>query len=224
MKDIGIKETEDIFDPATGATIPNILVGKQYINKLKHQVEHKMSSRGVTGPYTYNNQPIAGSGRGGMAFDNLTTNVLLSHGAKDILREGFNVKNNPNTDYWRAIQHGEVPPAPTTSYEWKKFESLLKGMGINTKKKGSSIKLAPMTDKDVLDISKGEIESPIKTFRGKGASLTPDKHGLFGDNAGGFMGQHFNHIKLNKPIPNPAFKEGIKAILRLTDKEFEESL
>lgn len=224
MKDLNIPEKEDIFDPSTGKTLPKVFVGNQYISKLKYQVEHKMSKRGITGPYTNNNLPSSGKGAGGMSVDNLTGNVLLAHNARNILREDFNIKNNPNADYWRAIQHGELPPAPTSSFEWKKFENLLRGQGINTKKKGSTIKLAPLTDKDILSMSKGLIPSPIKTYKGKGASLTPDKNGIFGESTGGFSGDSFSHIKLNKVIPNPAYKEAIKSVLHLTDKEYEELL
>jgi len=224
MKKYKIPEKEDIFDPETGKTIPNVFTGLQYFQKLKHQVDLKTSARGTSEPYSKDNQPIAGGGHGGMSLDNLTSNVLLAHGARDFMRDGFAIKNNPNSEYWRAIQNSDIPPAPQTLYEWNKFTSLMRGMGINTVKKGSSISLAPLTDKDVKDISAGAIKNPTRTYIGKGKNLTPDKHGLFGEITGGLRGDLFNHIELTDRIINPSGKEAVKSLLHLTEKEFEKQL
>jgi DNA-directed RNA polymerase beta subunit len=221
LDDLGIKEKENIIDPETGTVIPDVFVGKQYIQKLKQQIDTKISARGISEGYTLDNQPATGGGTGGQAIDRLTSNALLAYNARNLISEMSNIKNNSNDEYWRAIQHGELPPAPTPSFEWKKFEGLLKSMGVNTIKKGDAIKLAPLTDKDVLSLSNGEITDPGKTFIGKGVNLTPNKDGLFGNNAGGLRGEGFNHITLNSRIPSPAYKDAIKSVLHLTDKEFE---
>jgi len=113
----GLSSKEDIFDPDTGKTIHNIATGKQYIYKLKQKADSKGSSRGITGPYSINHQPTAGKGTGGMSIGNLAANVLMAHGAKNFIRDSFSIKNNPNTDYWRSVISGEIPPAPQTPYE-----------------------------------------------------------------------------------------------------------
>jgi DNA-directed RNA polymerase subunit beta len=220
MEELGITEKEDIFDPATGKNIPAVFTGPQYINKLKHQVETKSSARGTKEPYTYDNQPIAGGGHGGMSIDTLTNNALLSHNAKAFIRDAFSIKNNPNSEYWHAIQNMEIPPTPDVPYEWNKFKSLLKGMGINTVSKGTSLKLTPLMDKDIAELSAGEIKNPTRSFIGKGDRIKVDKDGLFGDISGGMRGDKFNHIKLNTVIPNPAYKDSIKSLLHITEKEF----
>jgi len=217
----GISEKDDIIDPRTGKTLPQVFTGVQYIHKLKHQVENKMSARGIDGPYNINQQPTKGKGTGGQSVDRLSTNILLSHDARNILRENFSIKNNPNREYWRAIQHGEIPPAPSIPYEFDKFESMLKGMGVNTEHAGTTIKLSPLTDRMVRDLSAGEIKEPDKTFRLKGNDIEPDPKGLFGKETGGVSGNVFNHINLPTRIAAPAYKDAIKTILGLTDKEYD---
>lgn len=219
-----ISEKDDIIDPRTGKTLPQVFTGVQYIHKLKHQVENKMSARGIDGPYNINQQPTKGKGTGGQSIDRLSTNILLAHNARSNLRDNFSIKNNPHREYWRAIQHGEIPPAPSIPYEYEKFEALLKGMGVNTEHIGTTIKLAPLTDKMVKDLSAGEIKDPEKTFRLKGDDIEPDPHGLFGKKTGGLSGNVFNHISLPTRIVAPAYKDAIKAILNLTDNEYNKLL
>lgn len=218
----GIKEKESIYDPESGVTIPNIATGSMYFTKLRHPVRKKISARGLTEPYTYNDQPMSGKGIGGQSVDKLTMNALLAYNPRNLMREMMSVKNNRNTDYWRDVQHGEIPSAPGNSYEYGKFKNLLQSMGVNMIDNGSTLKLSPLTDREIREMSNGEIIDPTKTFRGKGIDLTPDKKGLFGDNSGGLRGNKFNHIELNDRIVSPAYKETIKSLLHLTDKQFEE--
>ena len=220
----GLKDKENIYDPESGVTIPNIAAGNMYFTKLKHPVRKKISARGLTDPYTYNDQPMSGKGLGGQSIDKLTMNALLAYNPRNLMREMMSVKNNRNTDYWRDVQHGEIPSAPGNSYEYGKFKSLLQSMGVNTIDNGSTLKLSPLTDREIREMSDGEILDPTKTFRGKGIGLTPDKKGLFGDQSGGMRGNHFNHIELNDRIVSPAYKETIKSLLHLTEKQFEEMI
>lgn len=224
LKFHGIKEKDNLYDPTLGKTIPDVFNGVQYIHKLKHQVENKISSRGIDEPYNINQQPTQGKGTGGQSIDNLTMNVLLAHNARNFLKDSFSIKNNPNRDYWRAIQNGEIPPAPKVPYEYGKFEAMLKGMGVNTEHIGTSVKLSPFTDTQVRALSAGEITEPYKTFRLKGDDISPDKHGLFGDEVGGTSGNTFNHINLPTRIVAPAYKDAIKAVLGITDAEYDKML
>jgi len=224
MKKEGISDKETLILPKTGEIVKGISTGKQYIHKLKQQIDTKTSARGISEAYTRDNQPTKGKGVGGQAVDRLTTNALLAYNARDLVSEMSTIKNQGNYDYWRAIQHGEIPPAPKASHAWKKFESMLKNMGVNTVNNGTSIKLSPLTDKEIMELSSGEIADPTKTFIGKGISLTPDKEGLFGEKTGGLMGNKFNHFTLKKRIVSPVYKDAVKSVLHLTEKEYQEML
>lgn len=224
MQKGGIPEKEDIYDPETGKTIPQVFTGKQYVYKLKHQAEFKQSRRGLNDGYTIDDTPTSGHGQGGMTIDNLTGNVLLAHGARDFLREAMTIKNNRNADYWSQIIRGELPQPPKNVREWDKFNAYLKGMGINPVQNKNKIKLTPLTDANVLELSQGEIPAPSKMFVGRGEEILPEKDGLFGDKANSIHGTHFNHINLAETIANPTYKDAIKAVLNLTDKEYDDLL
>lgn len=224
MSKSGIPEKEDIYDPSTGKTIPKVFTGTQYIYKLKHQAEAKQSKRGIDDGYTIDETPTSGHGQGGMTIDNLTGNVLLSHNARDFLRESMTIKNNRNADYWNQIINGGIPQAPQTVREWDKFTAYLKGMGINPVANKNKIRLTPLTDADVLTLSQGAIKSPSKMFTGRGEEIVPDKDGLFGTAANSIHGNHFNHINLAETIANPTYREAIKAVLNVSDKEYDELL
>jgi len=222
VKDVNHPDKLTIFDPSTGMKINNIGIGKAYITKLNHQVGHKLSARGIKEPYTQDHQPTRGGGVGGQSIDKLTANALLAYNTRDLLQDMFSIKNNRNNEYWRAIIHKELPPAPKESYELKKFDALLKSMGVNTVAKGTSLKLSPFTDRQILDMSAGEIPNPDKSFFGKGVNLTPIKTGLFGEVAGGMSGTEFNHISIDEPFISPAYRDAVKSLLGITNKELDE--
>lgn len=224
MNKLGIPETEDIYDPATKKYLPKVFVGNQYIYKLKHQVEAKQSKRGLDDSYTIDETPTSGKGQGGMTIDNLTGNVLLAHGARDFMRDAMNIKNNRNSDYWNAIMRGELPQPPKGSREWDKFTAYLTGMGVNVRRNDTKLKLTPLTDADILSLSKGEIKDPSKMFTAKGMDIIPDKKGLFGEAADSTSGRHYTHIHLADRIANPTYKDAIKTVLHITDKEYDELL
>lgn len=219
-----ISEKEDIFDPSTGKTLKNVFIGQQYTKKLKQQVDKKYSSRGLSGSYTRDNAPTAGGGSGGQSIDNLTSNVLLAHNARENLKEMFSLKNNPNADYWRAVQHGQIPPSPEIPFEYEKFKSYITGMGVNPESKGSSITLNPLTDKDIDNLSEGPISNPTKSYLGKGTTLQPIKDGLFGEITGGFQGEKYTNIDLPEILPSPAYEDAIKTVLHMTQQEYEDNL
>lgn len=223
FKKNGIPEKRKIYNPADGKTI-EVSTGIQNILKLKQQIDKGISTRGVDGAYSQNRQPSSGGGKGGQSLDKLTWNALLAHNARNFVRETFSLKNNPNDAYWRAVQHGEVPPPPETPFEFKKFKGLLQAQGINTINTGTALKLAPLTDKELLKISNGAIGNVMKTFKGKRNDLSPSPDGIFGYNTGGLQGQKTNHIELEERIISPAYRSAVKSILHLTDKEFEEQL
>lgn len=224
LKERKIPEKEDIYDPEHDRTIPNVFTGKQYYYKLMHQADLKATGRGVDGPYTQDMQPARGKPHGGQSIDRLTANVLLAHNARNYLRDALSIKNNMNDEYWDAIQHNRIPPAPKTPYEWEKFKGLMQGMGINTVQRGSELELTPLADQDVERLSAGRIKNPYRMILGKGIKATPDKDGLFGDDVGGIRGNVFNHIDLPTRIPSPAYRKAITTLLDIKDKDYENLL
>jgi len=76
------------------------------------------------------------------------------------------------------------------------------GAGINVEQKGKTFTLKPMTDKEIVSRSRGELKKPYETYRKK--DLAPMKEGLFDPvKAGGMQGEHYTHFKLDEKILNP---------------------
>jgi hypothetical protein len=53
----------------------------------------------------------------------------------------------------------------------------LKGAGVNVKKDGNRLRLLPLTDKDTLKLSNGELKQPGQILKGK--DLAAKAGGLF---------------------------------------------
>jgi len=239
----GIKDTEKLIDPLTKLPLGEVLVGHQYLHKLVHQVEKKVSVRsgmGLPGQpakehYDSNMQPVGGGHQGGQSIGSLGYYALLAHGAKANIREmntwksegtpteDVNVKGghvSQHAEVWGAIQRGTPLPTPQPTFAFKKFESYLRGAGINMEKKGHNFVLSPLTDQQILRLSAGAIPDPIKVVRAK--DVKELKGGLFDEKlTGGFGGTKWSHIALAEPLPNPTFEEPICSLLHLKGNEFD---
>lgn len=222
LKKHGLHDTDEVFDPDTGRKLGDVLGGKQYIMKLKHQVEKKLSVRsgGGRANYTLDLAPQGtGSENPGMAIGALEFYALLAHGARHNLREMATYKSSKQSDhprdevshidFWNKVQTGQPLPPPKPTFAYKKFEALLTGLGINVKKEGHQLVLQPLTDKGVLAMSSGEITDPGRVLRGKDAKEL--EKGLFDLRVTGGLpndagkGMKWSHITLPEPIPNPIF-------------------
>lgn len=223
LKKHDLKDTDEIFDPATGRKLGDALSGHQYILKLKHQVEKKLSVRsaGSSVPnYTLDLQPQGtGSANPGMAIGALEFYALLAHGARHNLREMATYKSSKQSehprdetshiDFWQRVQTGQPLPPPKPTFAYKKFEAMLTGLGINVHKDGHQLVLQPLTDKGVLNLSAGEIPDPGRVLRGKDAKEL--EKGLFDPKVTGGLpndvgkGMKWSHITLPEPVPNPIF-------------------
>lgn len=221
----GLKDTEALYDPSNGRKLGDVLTGDQYIMKLKHQVEKKLSTRsgmpsGLN--YTIDGAPKgSGSAHPGMAVGQLELYSLLAHGARANLKEMATYKSdrqvddnlNPqaHTDFWMRVQTGQPVPAPKPSFTYKKFMALTQGLGIDTKKEGNTMQLVPLTDKGTIALSNGEIKDPGRALRGKDAKEL--EKGLFDPEITGGLpdpndigkGLKWSHIELAEPMPNPVF-------------------
>lgn len=218
-KKVGVQDKEDLTDPVTNQKIPGVLVGRQYMLKLDHPTRKKFSAR-AQGGYTADMQPSRGKHEGGQSMDALTLYSMLSHGAKANLREMATYKSSRNDEVWRALQLGQGLPAPAVPFAFDKFISMIKGLGVDVKKDGNTLILAPMTSKQVKEFSSGAIKNS-KVVRGK--DLRPEKGGLFDPMiTGGIAGDKWNHIELAEEMPNPIFENAIKAILGITQSVYDD--
>jgi DNA-directed RNA polymerase subunit beta' len=238
LKKHGLSDEELVYDPSDSRkALGSVIVGPQYILKLKHQVEKKLSARGggtdLNGrslPYDVDKQPVKGGDKGGQGFGALEMYSLLGHNARHNIREMATYKSDEQDMlFWNLIQTGHEPPPPKVPFAYQKFEGLLKGLGVNVTKEGSSIRLHPMTTKEVLAMAgngKNEIKDP-RALRAK--DLQPIPGGLFDPHTtGGVDGDKWSFIRLSEPMPNPLFvgqanKPGpIPTLLGMKMKEFED--
>ena len=226
-----VSDTEELFDPETGENLGNVLVGNQYILKLDHQAEKKISARAGGFGYAYKTTGEAsqgsGIGEGGQRIGGLDTYTLLAYGAKNNLREMQTYKSDREQaeDVWTRIMRGERPPPPKVPRSMEQFTHYLRGMGVYTERKGREYSLMPMTDKQTLSQSSGALAFPERTLAAKGSLTKEEKGGLF-DKAktGGLEGTKWTHMDLGVRIPNPVFEEPIRLLLKMPDAEFQKLL
>ncbi len=227
LKKHGISEMENVFDPVNkrfirGPEGKGVHVGKQYIFKLFKSTDTNFAGHGV-GPYDINEQPLkSGGDEGAKGLGKMEFDALLAHNARNILHETATIKGTKNDEFWRAIQLGQAMPTAKSPFAWNKFTAMLEGAGIKVDKRGSKLKLLPLTDKDVLARSRGAIENN-KTLIAK--NLQPEVGGLFDPRmTGGAQGTLYSHINLHEPIVNPVFEEPVRRLLGWTQKQFEATL
>lgn len=225
LKDAGLRDdgTEEIFD-ADGKPIGNILTGYQYMLKLAKQAKTNYSARAAGAGYAYdsNKSPSGGGTSGAKAVDILSMYSLLSHGATANMREMATDKGSQNDAFWRAVRNGQPLPAPEPTFAYKKFIDYLKAAGVNVERRGSHLQLFPMTDDHVQKSSSGEVR--VAKFV-DADSLVPKKGGLMDEKIfGGMKGSKWGHINLAEPVINPLFRNGMRALLGMTDNQIDESI
>jgi len=220
----GLSDTETLTDPVTGKKIKDVFVGTQYTLKLQHQVGKKMSARSRDA-YDRNLIPRGGGPHGAQSLGALGTYAMLAHGATENLREFQTIKSDrsqggDNDELWAAIQAGEKLPPPRPTFAYKKFLGYMNAMGVNVEKDGNSLNLMPLTDKQVLGMSNGEIKDGGRMVKTK--NLEPERGGLFDPDAtGGLGGTKWSHIKLKEPMPNPLFQKAIMSVSGIRGPEFD---
>jgi DNA-directed RNA polymerase subunit beta' len=220
LKAHGISDEESVYDPKNpNKVLGSVLVGPQYLLKLKHQVEKKLSARGAGVDlnkkplyYDQDKQPGKGGGSSGQGFGALDMYALLGHNARHNIREMTTYKSDEQDmqTFWNLVQEGKEPPPPQVPFAYQKFEAMMKGAGINMVKDGTKIRLAPMTDKETMLLAggpKGEIKKPHLTLYSK--DLKPESGGLYDPHVtGGMDGSKWSFIRLAEPLPNPMFVGG----------------
>lgn len=222
LKERGLKDHGSLYDPTEDRTIDGVLIGDHYTLKLEHKVDKKMSARGA-GPeesYSLSGQPSSGKGKGGRAVGLGEMYALLAHGADANLSEMYTFKGDKSFEHWRSIENGTTLPPPEMPKSSRRFVSMLRGMGINLEEDDNRMtKMVPFLDRDVRDVSNGEIKEAL-ALRGK--DLKSEEGGLFDyDLTGGLEGDQWTHIELAEPMPHPTFEKSIKDVTGLKGKEFD---
>jgi DNA-directed RNA polymerase beta subunit len=220
MKKAGVAEKDFLVDPETGRKTKNpVMTGVAHILKLEHKVDHKFNARYREG-YDSNEQPLTGGETGGKNIGRMELGALLARGAKENLKEMFNIKGQRNDEFWKALEMGHMLPPPKTPHVWKKMEAMMKGAGINVEQEGKTFTVKPMTDKHIEALSAGELEDPTLTYRKK--DLAPMRGGLFDPiKTGGLQGDNYTHFKLPEPVLNPIMARAAATILDMPETHLE---
>lgn len=219
LKKHGLSDTEELHDPTHGKTHDAIQVGENYWLKLRHQVKKKFSARSHEGPYTIDERPARGGGESAQSIGPLEIYSLMAGGHTKFLGDVAGLKSNRNADYWSAFQMGLPTPRPKTPHILEKFETYMRGAGINISKHGDTIKATPFTDHQILTQSRGAIKSP-NALRATKDGLEPERGGLFDKSiTGGFDAEHWNHIELPERMLNPLYEAPVMALTGMTKKD-----
>lgn len=220
MQRYGVSDREELYDPKTKKSLGKVLTGPQYILKLHHMAEKKLSARS-RGAYDSNMLPKGGGPEGGQTMDALGLYATLAHNARANVREFQTYKSDKdNDDVWAMIQQGDPPPTPKVPFVFEKFKGYLQGMGLDTVKDGNELILQPLTDAKVRRMSNGALEDAGRAILGK--NLKPEKGGIYDEAiTGGVDGKKWSHIELPERIPNPVFEKPIRALLGLTGPAYE---
>jgi DNA-directed RNA polymerase subunit beta len=222
LKQAGIKDKEDVYDPITGKTIKGVMVGPQYTYRLFKTTDTNFSARGIDGGYDINQTPSKGGDEGAKGTGMMEINALLAHDARDILKENAVIKGTKNTEYWRAVQLGRPVPPPQSSFAFDKFKHMLAGAGLRMDKKENLMTLAPLLDEDVKKMSSGEIKN-AKMVLAK--NLMPERDGLFDIvTTGGLQGTRYSHIELPESVINPLFSDAARRLLNMSETNLKKEI
>ena len=217
-----IKDKETLTDPISGKKIPNIMVGPQYTYKLFKSTDTNFAARGIDGGYDLHQQPAKGGVTGAKGTGIMEINALLAHDARDLIKENATIKSSRNSEFWRSVQLNRPVQRPEASFVFDKFKGMLAGAGIKYKREQNQVSLAPLTDKEVLSMSNGEIKNGKMV---KAKDLSAEYGGLFDTKVtGGTTGTKWSHIKLPEPVLNPVFKDATRRILGMTGTELDSTL
>lgn len=210
----GVKDKETLTDPVTGRKMPGVFVGVQHCHKLFKTSGTNYAARGVEGPHDQDESPTGSGDAGPKALGGMEVNALLAHNARTLLREGTALRGSKNLDFWKAFQTGRTPNFPAQKKTFDRFTAILKQAGINVARRGDELVAGPLTDRDILALSAGEIRDAKRI---KAKTLEPEEGGLFDPAVtGGLKGERWGHVTLAEPVINPVFADAARTLLDLS--------
>lgn len=230
LEKAGISDAEDLVDPVTGRTIPNVGVGTQYILKAKHTVQKKGKSARSVGNFQKSGLVSKGED-GAQALGELGLYGLLAQDAREVLRDAQLYKSENREEVWDAVRRGDpLPPVFTEPQAFLRFQDYLRAAGVQTvhDKANHKYRMVPMTDDDVVKLARtagkdNVLTSPWETLT-KNTGV-PKPGGLFDPDAvGGFGGNKWTRFELAQALPNPIYEKAIKSLINVRDKQFDEIL
>ena len=216
----GVKLYHKIYDPMRKIWLKQpVFVGDYHIQKLFKTGDSAYSAVGY-GAVDGIDQPKKGGKTSASSISNMEVNALLAHGAKDFLREAFTIRSQKNKDWFNAYMNGSsILPAPEDKTSLVKFKGLLNQMHMKVVDDGKNLKVLPMTDKDVVKLSNGEVKEPYGLAQG---SLNHIKKGFYDPHIFGGNGNYYGHIDLGTKVINPNYKEFIARSLGYSPKKLDE--
>ena len=207
-----------IYDPVRKIHLKNkVFVADYNTMKLFKQGEGTYSAIG-RGPVDSLDQPRKGGKLSASSISNMEINSLLAHDAKDFLSEVGSIKSQKNKKWFEAFEGGGATPPPEKKTANIKFKGLLNQMGIDLQEKGSNRNLIPLSDRDVLKQSAGEV---TEAFGLKRNTMTPVKSGFYDTKIFGGNGNQYGHIDLGTKVINPFYKKNVASILGMSEKQLD---
>ena len=218
----GVKVYHKIFDPVRKIWLKQpVFVGDYHVQKLFKTGDGTYSGVGY-GAVDGLDQPKKGGKTSASSISNMEVNALLSHGAKDFLKEAFSIRSQKNKEWFNSFMNGSsIMPMPEDKTSLKKFNTLLNQMHMKTVEENGKLKVLPMSDKDVEKMSNGEVKEPYGL---KQNSLTQISNGFYDPKIFGGNGNYFGHINLGTKIINPNYKEFIARATGKTPKQLDEMI
>ena len=217
----GVKLYHEIYDPKRKVTLKKpVFVADYNIMKLFKQGEGTYSAIGH-GPVDSMNQPKKGGKESAASISNMEINSLLSHDARDFLKEVGTVKSQRNKDWFAAFEAGRIPPPPERKSARDNFHGLLNQMNIQVREDGTSKHIVPLTDKDVLKRSSGKVDEPYGLKRN---TMDAVPGGFYDTKVFGGFGENYGHIDLGKKVINPLYKKPVAALMGTTEKGLDKMI
>jgi DNA-directed RNA polymerase beta subunit/intein/homing endonuclease len=214
-----LNDTEDMYDPVSNKTIPEVFSGQAYFYKLSHTAESKGKARSVAG-YTYEEQPGRSGAEASKHWGDMEIQGLLAHNAKAVLKDIKLIKGQKNDEFWRRLKFGETPTMPGTPFVYDKFRALIRAAGVNLTEDKNSDHIFAMTNDQVRKLTGNREITSSDTFGA--SSLKPIAGGLFDPERTGSQanGDLWSYYTLPEPLPNPIMEDPLRSLLQLSKKDY----
>jgi len=217
----GIQDKEDLLDPVTGRTIPEVGTGLLHVYKMQQEAEAKGHAR-ETGGYSMDESPSRGSGMSAKHYGDMEQSALLAGGATEVLKDFSTIHGQANPDFWRQVKLGGTPAMARTPLVYDKFRDLVRASGVTLREgtsKGDQVFAA--TDADIVKLTGHRRIQNGMTYN---RQMKPVASGLFDPESTGSTGagERFSYIKLPEPMLNPLMEPMARHLLGLKKSELED--